>query len=1610
MYINKIDELIDNIIDDFYNYLITNDQFKKIISVDKITNIQGDINKLLKTYQTAISKNASITEIASNEESIYLINDTIGRYIGFYFFVFISNLKEYTKNQFINDMLEFTKLQSNFAFKVSQLFTSDGTANVIKISNTVKNILNILNGTNKLENYEKNEDYRDGYQFLMSLNEDIIGSLKKENFDANGYDQIHSIIKLIIFIKYYLDLDKKEIYNVIEDSQKSGEYIFIDIVMPKKEFIDFGIIEKILTPKQNEDGLANKLYDLITESENKSILKLEVDEKILKLIDNNILIPITEDFLLYNKDTEKYEKVHYNQQKKKNKDDTKLKYIINKIDSIADINTSTIRDIPEVKDNVEKLFYMPLYNRRAVLINHIEDIQIFNKFRNQGTSISLENNDLLNELKIVMTYPYVNYTTMGKPGFNLVTNKTVDTVRDINFLEDNLNKIVEMRVSSILPVNIVGFIINNNAVLECLKNNEIVDIRNLDKNGFKQTINLLKNKILNDIKDKYTYYWHFDTEKDIYTFDKYEQVGRISKQDIIKYMIGEIYDSVIENIYLRINNIIDKNNISYYTLDKLVDYYKKFYFDISYEENLLLGAVEKILFNNKKKIDISYDLSEDKYYGLDDNIIKLPSFKRNDDNINKIIKINLQKVQEDKIKESSKEIIKYNAICQHNISWDKISKLGSSSFSEKLVEFIYKYAIENDDKDFICKSCGVQINIKKFVLDGGYDESGGFKIFSTPIKTSLDNMQEYDNYKQTMRNIDKLIDRLANIGNIHILQEKSLKNKNQLKVKLIKDCLDLLLEHNKIMYEYSKNTKIYNERQIRVKNTYGLSNSSFFVFVLDDEIFRISSKDKDKEKYKIIKRNNILIYILFFAILEITDAQITYMTGDKKFDFDFFQKIGPKLFESLSIITNDNKILNNIFNYQVLSYLVLYFSYMITKYNLWKSSDEQTTQKGNINTIKEIIHTLLDLINSILETYIDSKKKNIKLHYLYEMISSRFFVKLNTVFKDENIINKLSKLHQTKVNSLQKNIKSGKKQVSIIKLQEKIDEYKDLNDLMERAEKRKKEMYIGVNKWNKVYPYRFEIFKKKPVDNTIYKLSEMTNCPSGEFHVWDGKGICLKCKQNINDYKINDYKSKDDNKFEIKYDEVRLIEKSKIYCVNGQKHKFVYNDKDKNNYCSLCNYEYGTIIDNNKLKELKNNLLKNKLKNKENTLLNKDYDINDNKINKIIKDIKNEMNKNANYIENFINKLESLTSKNLNLKGKNIYITTDTYIIDHNYQGYSLDNPLIIRDDENKILIKKDHSFFKKDVYYYVDKNLQIEVFYDKITLLLIGYREKNKNFELIKNTSAYMKINYSIKNKIKYLGYKLLNFKIIDNINNLKKELEYVKNNEEKENIIKKEIIKDISRNRIINLKKAITDIQKFIFRAKYSYDPTKLNNEFFDYSFIESYINKLIKLKLKKNNNIFFENWEGIKYGVFYETTNKNINIDINTNYLNVNDMSDYDVSGNLILYYIIRELDKLININDDDSFIQNQICFFIMEIIDNIYSNFNKEDENQTYDLKKFKLILNSYLFEAEELDNEIVEEITDEVKEQIYSDEEEAQALDLDQELDYEIDYASGINFN
>jgi hypothetical protein len=91
----------------------------------------------------------------------------------------------------------------------------------------------------------------------------------------------------------------------------------------------------------------------------------------------------------------------------------------------------------------------------------------------------------------------------------------------------------------------------------------------------------------------------------------------------------------------------------------------------------------------------------------------------------------------------------------------------------------------------------------------------------------------------------------------------------------------------------------------------------------------------------------------------------------------------------------------------------------------------------------------------------------------------------------------------------------------------------------------------------------------------------------------------------------------------------------------------------------------------------------------------------------------------------------------------------------------------------------------------------------------MIGYKETNKDFTIVNNLNLKIKINYSIKNKLKLLGFTRTFVNITEEYK--KKQDTEIQHDPSIINAYQ-EIIIDVVRERIHNLKKCMYEIQRII------------------------------------------------------------------------------------------------------------------------------------------------------------------------------------------------------
>lgn len=1616
MYISKIDDLIDNVIDDFYvNIILKDKDLTKIFKEPNFVKYQSDINKLVKNYIETINLK-EIKELVKSNEAMNTISEIIKRYIFCYLFLTIGFNYQSKTDTFINNIVEFTKNQPEHNFKIDNFFNSESNALIIKYNAMIHNMLNLLTADQqKIDILKTKPDYKEVILFLNSLGMDFVIKnikLEGEGVKNNKNLQCHNIIKTIIILLLYKTNEKKEIFRLLEMSEHlDEEYMFIDIVVPKQQYVDYSSIEKLIGSKNEVKNLSNYFWTFLKQYEEMLLKPPEsVDEKILLLIQSGILTPICDDFLLYHKESERYDKT-LDPNKIKKKEDTKIRYIINKIDSVSELYSDQVKRDEKLQTNIKKQFYVPLLSRKAIIVNHHEDIHIINKFLNQGKR-SIENNEYFNDLLHYKLYPYVNFKDFETAGFSFNMPKTLDVVRSVSFASDgdfrqrNKKNYLQLRVGSKdMIVNIVGFMISTNvSPLQCVKLDNAVDIRSLSKstsNGNDLILEYLKQSVLGTKEHSASVYWMFDLEKDS-QIKNADTMTKSSISDQIKNTVAMLYDEIINEMYYVVVDELEKQeHLNIQMAHQILKILSKNIISVP-QHSSLYSKLETKIYELIEKVDHDYDSNEDIVHGIHGDVIKLLQYDKPKRTKAQVVNLNVSGISEYGTRVENTGHVE--GICQHNITWDKISALGKKNpkaYMDQLYSFIQQYVIENVDQEFVCKSCGTQLNIKKYIIDGTFDDATQkFVTYSMPMDVPLEDIPEYEKYKITIRNIDKLVEKIANVSNIPHLDKASANVKWKRKA-IVKDAIDVLINNNQ------KLKKTFKERNETASKIYGINRdlSNLFIFELENSIFVFSSKDKDF--YKPIKQNNILAYLIYLIALEFNDSHVSFIGSDKKglCNIQIFDKIYKSLFGDLKIRINGAGDLANITNYKIFCYIIYILGCSAIKYNMWYHEYKEGTQKKKYDPIitKILVHTVVDVFNSVLEVASVEKQSN-----LYEMLSIKTFKKLQTTFANDTLYETLKT--EGRVTTFESTTRIANTGIKLIDLSGKYQEMNYDNAYRETCRTSK----IILKK--KVHPYI-----------KYYNVNNITNCTDGQFHVWNPKGGKFVCKLcNAEAGSITYDKSSTSDIIE-KFKFVRLGKLAESICiVDGTVHQYVPENGIKT--CLKCKNTIDHKYDTKELEKLdiaigkhdelvNNNIIQQKQK------INEDISKEVSYIDKVIANLTKSYSESSDpfdFINQMLDEIQG-TIGNEAGNGTGVYLRDNSYIIDHDHLGSSLPKEVIITDGK-KINFKQNHPFYKTDVIYYSShQSGKIDVFYDATTKILLGYKEESKNFVHNKKQEKRLIINYSILNKLKLLGYSSQFIDMTTNYNEAIEGREGTNYDKEQLNI---SLLSNIVRDRITNLKRVIYEFQRVLFRLLNNYSQTIEEHDDADYfsnimnSFVVNYKKKLNDVKLvgDKGEHQVFKHWKGVTRGIFAEEIKQTKFNFEEHKIINSEEINKIDKNGNLILFFIVKEFTKLLQYNSN-KFIKASIISFILDFINTSFNLFNTERLANNIDIKRFYYLINSQTYvneiaeksgvkNVEGIYSEYIDEdqeVTQEEKDNIEDANEEQEALDMESEYPYEDEY-------
>jgi len=1551
---------MDNFIDSTLNkfFIFINTSLKKITKDPNFIVYQEDIIKLINDFIKTISS-IEIIKIIKKKEYLPFIYNILKKYCGFCIYLAIGYYYRDGKDLYITNIIESSK--KNF----DNFFNSINNSKIIGFYNDIKNILALyeFKTIDKIKIIISNNPlkYENIVKIFKELGEDYIVN----NFFIK--DNFENIIKTLIFTQLYEKYDKNEINQIINEIDKEeGEYKYIEIVVSnERKLVDFTVIQKFLSVKELKSGLAEDIYNYLEEYQNKKeILINENNDSINYLFSNKILIPISEEFIRYHKDSENYE----------NKNDSKIKYIINKINTARNNKNGEI----------DKLLYKNIDPRMGILYNDNEEIKIIQKLSSSENALDSE---LLIELQNFRKYAYINFRYSIHNFIKLRTQNTIESVRFINLKKKN-KELLETRIShDNIDLNVNGVIFNPNRLnglqvsSDFYKVSNLINVSNITKNkngflSFMQILKLLNNNNLKGITPhNKLYYWIFDNNKDIPKLNKYLDYNKNDGNKNFMLMLSEIYYLWIDIIKNKILNEIDKmKTLTIMDLEKLIKIYENKYYNFDLIPDIKNIIIHKVLTEKIKKVKIikNEDLNQ-----LKDKKIQLPELIINKKDKSLII------IEKENIEIQENINININAICNHYIKWDNIEK-NSKNLNEDLnqliFEFVKKYVKQNEKGDYICKSCNEMLLLKKYVKEGTYiKELDEFMTTSIVVNEKLYNIPKYNNLNRTIKNLEKILEKIAYICEISYYIGNNTTTKLHRKI-VIKDTIDLILLHTNYLRNQPKNRK---ETAVEIYNI-NKDYTNLFFFELEDNIFLTSSTDTDT--YKLLKYNNIIAYLILILITELNSGQILNLKNDKRCNYFFYSKINTSLFKDLQLRINDKeKIL--LTKIPLLTYCIYYFSCVLTNNKIWLWNNQNNSSSYEIIIQKIIIHTVIDLLNSIIEANFEKNK-----NYLYEILVARFMDKVNHVFNDERLINRINE-------NINKKISYDNNTKKILYKNKKIEYIKINNNLN----------FINLNKLTEYCNVKTKIIKNIKFKFENNNINSLTNCDDGNFHqfIFENNSLfCKLCKKQyfelIND--TNTTESITNNEYFEKLKLSFIKKLTEKYCLTGNLHQI----NIETGICNLCKinpitYKFSKqellnfekIIHDKEDSEIKENY-KN-FKNNENKII-KESLLRKKILNKFEKKFEKDLinkykeNKLENYINDFIDKLIGILGNKIKTQNKVTYLKDTVYTIDHNYLGNHIKNKIIILSSENLIKIYYNHPFFNRDIIYY--KNINYYVYYDIITLQYCGYSNDNKN--IIKNDHlATLKIDYSIRDLLLFIGLE----NVYTNIYNIDSSLIFNNNK-----INNNEIINSILRNRINNLKQIISRSQSIINSVHNNNKKTNFYN-IKEKIIINEFITKLQKIKLTDNNNKkkVFKNSKYIINLINLKPVIPTFEFKLNQNYFNNEILNKAINSDTKLIYYIINNFNKLLDYNVDHV-IHIEIAHLLIRIIE--FANKLYFRENNNFNLRKFNYLIlydEPYIDEKIRIDDNldlITNEETDEIKKDENYDAKEAfDSLDID---DYDKD--------
>jgi len=946
--------------------------------------------------------------------------------------------------------------------------------------------------------------------------------------------------------------------------------------------------------------------------------------------------------------------------------------------------------------------------------------------------------------------------------------------------------------------------------------------------------------------------------------------------------------------------------------------------------------------------------------------------------------------------------------------------------------FISDYSVDVHNGNTCCRICGMDLGIPEFADSGVFDSNTQtFVTNSAPtISLPLEEFADYKDVNEIIAFLRDLLDRFNNIMTLNLYDDDS-PTSRYYKQMFIKSIIDIIINHNKHILPIWSDEKKRENLLNRLTSQFGIIKRANFIsfFNVSNDIMLSTPPNSEYYNERIRERNLCILYFILVLFTEISGIQLSNSSFDRDTNIFTFEKSFEGTFKGLKIHSsiNDSESKSLISDYPVLCYIIYVASYFLVEHNLWIPL--AMNANTNIGTSKErkdiaekkasrierviIIHTVIALLNTVLEEAAKViSSGNIASAPIYLILVRKFFTKLHSDFNDYTVISLLKKA-QIRFSSRKLIQAASLENPAIGNLspdEEKMSSLLKMIKVFDSNVTRESLKELSINdQWWLLYDLAWEKHKYDIIPLTVFNpigiryainvnliqyfasySTSLTNCPDGNFHSFKGiKGRfeCIRCGhltgkgyEAYPDSFLNS--SLDVNLLnEQYYESINRI--SYTRCPTGDLHVL-----NNSGICMICKRDISkqpsmedikklSEVISNKRKQINENLIKEleETKQKEENIKS-ELEILWTSYEKIEENNNNNNNVESQPETHIIDLISSfiLPQTDLSTSANNpYYLIDDVYIINRNYDESLFNTPVIFTESDGRIIKEFNQTIWKegKHVYKFINKKVQVEMFYDAQSLKLIAYKEKKSKPVYVFDSKSYLKINRSLKNRLIFMNFKLMYVSLetpislqIFNPFAVDKQIENIT----KQKIIyllkthMKLVVMNVD-NICVSIKKLSNISSKKVFGGNVNDEDNDINEDNqTDYSLsvlqpgdkrkqnidrldscIYSYAPLLTNLKIDNA----FDDWTLIRMREYtYEEITKlepiidNFMISMTSDIIDSSFIYLTDSLGNYFMNYVFIQLKKILDINDSVT-VKTTFCKFFIEIINILFKRTNVDD---------------------------------------------------------------------